>query len=42
MMQNGDIFGISALMIKLKKDILIMPLRISLNLGKLWIHGAVI
>jgi hypothetical protein len=42
MMPNGDIFGISALTKKLKKNILIMLLKISLNSGKLWIHGAII
>jgi hypothetical protein len=39
---SGDIFGISALTIKSKKDILIMLLRISLNSGKLWIYGVAI
>jgi hypothetical protein len=38
-MLNGDIFGTSAQMIKLKKDIQIKPPKIFINSNKLWIHG---
>jgi hypothetical protein len=39
LMPSGDTFGTSALMIKLKRDILIKPLMISHNSEKSWILG---